>query len=79
MEAGQTAPAADPRPTAGGSARAAGGTTALRQHRRAALLEDLRAWFARHIVVVAQTDLRLLALWAAHTFLCHELTPPHGC
>ena len=39
----------------------------------AALLEDLRAWFARHIVVVAQTDLDLLALWAAHTFLCHEL------
>ena len=39
----------------------------------AALLEDLRAWFARFLVVVAETDLRLLALWVVHTFLCHEL------
>ena len=39
----------------------------------AALLEDLRAWFARFVVVVAATDLRLLALWVVHTFLCHEL------
>jgi hypothetical protein len=39
----------------------------------AAILEDLRAWFARFVVVVAQTDLRLLALWVVHTYLCHEL------
>lgn len=39
----------------------------------AALLRDLRAWLERFIVVAAPTDLALLALWAAHTFLCHEL------
>ena len=39
----------------------------------AALLENLCAWFARFLVVVAETDLRLLALWVVHTFLCHEL------
>ena len=40
----------------------------------AAILEDLRAWFARHIVVVGQTDLRLLALWVVHTFLSHPIS-----
>ncbi len=39
----------------------------------AALLEDLRDWFGRHIVVAAATDLCLLALWVPHTFLCYEL------
>jgi len=39
----------------------------------AALLEYLRAWFGRYIVVVAATDLCLLALWVAHTFLSREL------
>jgi hypothetical protein len=39
----------------------------------AALLEDLRAWFARFIVVVNDTDLELLALWVPHTYLSEEL------
>jgi hypothetical protein len=39
----------------------------------AALLQDLRDWFARFIVVVVDADLALLALWALHTYLCHEL------
>jgi Protein of unknown function (DUF3631) len=39
----------------------------------AVLLEDLRAWFARFVVVVSKADLRLLALWVAHTYLSEEL------
>jgi len=39
----------------------------------AALLDELCAWFKRYVVVVAQDDLDLLALWVAHTYLCQEL------
>lgn len=33
----------------------------------AALLDEVRAWFARYIVVMRDGDLDVLALWAAHT------------
>ena len=45
----------------------------------AALLEDLRAWFARFIVVVAEGDLRLLALWVCTPTCARSCTPRRGC
>jgi hypothetical protein len=35
-------------------------------------LDDVREWLGRFICTVADNDLDLLALWAAHTHLCHE-------
>ena len=37
------------------------------------LLDDLGDWLGRYIVVAQPTDLALLALWIAHTFLSQEL------
>jgi hypothetical protein len=39
----------------------------------AALLDDVRAWFARFICVVDDGDLDVLALWTVHTHLATEL------
>ncbi len=39
----------------------------------AALLDDVRAWFARFICVVDDGDYDILTLWAAHTYLAREL------
>lgn len=38
-----------------------------------ALLDEVRAWFGRFVVVVRESDLVLLALWTVHTFLFREL------
>ena len=42
----------------------------------AAVLEDLRTWFARFVVVVDPTDLQLLALWVVHTCLPRRAGAP---
>ncbi len=39
----------------------------------AGVLDDLGAWLGQFVIVAAPTDLALLALWIAHTFLSHEL------
>jgi hypothetical protein len=39
----------------------------------AALLDDVRTWFARFICVVDDGDLDILTLWSAHTHLAREL------
>lgn len=39
----------------------------------AALLNEVRAWLARHIIVMTDGDLDILTLWAAHTHLSREL------
>ena len=39
----------------------------------AALLDDVRGWFARFISVIDPDDLNILALWVAHTHLVNEL------
>lgn len=39
----------------------------------AALLEEVRAWLARHITVMKPSDLDVLTLWAAHTHLSTAL------
>ena len=39
----------------------------------AGVLDDLGDWLGRYIVVAQPTDLALLALWVAHTFLSQEL------
>lgn len=36
------------------------------------LLEDVRAWFARFLATVQESDLDLLALWAVHTHVAAE-------
>src|SRR5215211_6158650 len=38
----------------------------------AELLDDVRAWLTRFISTVAEADLDLLTLWAAHTHLVVE-------
>lgn len=38
-----------------------------------AVLDEVRAWLARFIIAMDDTDLDLLALWAAHTHLCTVL------
>jgi hypothetical protein len=35
-------------------------------------LDDVRDWFARFVCTVAESDLDVLALWAAHSYLCAE-------
>lgn len=36
------------------------------------VLANVRAWFARYVSTVQESDLDLLTLWAAHTHLCLE-------
>lgn len=38
-----------------------------------ALLDEVRAWLARHITVMKPTDLDVLTVWAAHTHLSRRL------
>ncbi len=38
-----------------------------------ALLDDLCEWFGRYLVVADEQQLRLLAVWVLHTYLCEEL------
>lgn len=37
------------------------------------VLDRVRAWLARYVCTVQESDLDLLTLWAAHTHLCGEL------
>lgn len=37
------------------------------------LLDDVRAWLARHITVMRPTDLDVITVWAAHTHVCANL------
>jgi hypothetical protein len=37
-----------------------------------AILDDVRAWLGRYICTLEDTDLDILTLWAAHTWLCNE-------
>ncbi len=60
------APDAPAAPDAPVSLRGSGGTGAP------SVLDLVRAWLARFVCTMAEHDLDLLALWAAHTHLCME-------